>query len=87
MDAGTGKQLWKARSSAAGLILVDSHLVIFGSDGAVVVAEASPEGYEARARVKVSETGGYTFPSFSDGAIFVRTLDDIARVDVVAAQP
>ncbi len=86
LDAATGEQLWKARSSAAGLILVDSHLVIFGTDGAVVVAEASPEGYEARARVKVSETGGYTFPSFSNGGIFVRNLDDIARVDVVKPQ-
>ncbi len=86
VDAGTGEQLWKARSSAAGLILVDGHLVIFTADGAVVVAEASPEGYEEKARVKVSETGGYTFPSFSNGGIFVRNLDDIARVDVVTTE-
>lgn len=83
VNARTGEQLWKARSSAAGLILVDGHLVIFGTDGAVLVAEASPEGYEEKARVKVSETAGYTFPSFSDGGIFVRGLDDIGRVDVV----
>ncbi len=83
VDARTGEQLWKARSAAAGLILVDGHLVIFAADGAVVVAEASPEGYEEKARVKVSETAGYTFPSFSNGGIFVRNLDDIARVDVV----
>ncbi len=86
VDARTGEQLWKARSAAAGLILVDSHLVIFAADGAVVVAEASPEGYEEKARVKVSETAGYTFPSFSNGGIFVRNLDHIARVDVVTTQ-
>ncbi len=86
LDARTGEQLWKVRSAAAGLILVDGHLVIFAADGAVVVAEASPEGYEEKTRVKVSETGGYTFPSFSNGGIFVRNLDDIARVDVVKTE-
>jgi outer membrane protein assembly factor BamB len=82
VDAKTGERVWKERSEAAGLILVDGHLVIFDSDGAVVVAEASPEGFEVATRAKVSEEGGYTFPSFSDGGIFVRNMDSIARVDV-----
>jgi outer membrane protein assembly factor BamB len=86
VDPQTGELVWKARSSAAGLILVDGHLVIFAADGAVVVAEASPEGYKEKVRVKVSETAGYTFPSFSNGGIYVRNLDDIARVDVVPTQ-
>ena len=82
VDAATGERKWKERSKAAGLILVDDHLVIFLSDGAVVVSTASPEGYEERARVQAAKEGGYTYPSFSDGAIFVRNLADIARVNV-----
>ena len=78
----TGEQVWKTRLDASGLILVDGHLVVFSEDGNVVVIAASPEGYDEKARVKVSETGGYTFPSFSDGGVFVRNLDDIARVDI-----
>jgi outer membrane protein assembly factor BamB len=82
VDARTGARVWKERSEAAGLILVDGHLVIFASDGSLVVAEASPEGFEIATRAKVSEEGGFTFPSFSDGGIFVRNMESIARVDV-----
>lgn len=82
VNATTGERVWKERSEAAGLILVDGHLVIFASDGTVVVAEASPERFKEQTRAKVSEEGGFTFPSFSDGGIFVRTMDSIARVDV-----
>ena len=82
VHARTGEQTWKHRSDAAGLILVDEHLVIFDSSGDVVIGAASSEGFEEKSRVNVSEKGGYTFPSFSDGGIFVRNLTDIARVNV-----
>ena len=82
VDAANGEQLWKARSDAAGLLLVDGHLVIFAADGAVVVVEASTEGYREKGSREVAKKGVYTFPSFSDGAIYVRNLESIARVDV-----
>ncbi len=85
VDAASGERVWKTRSNAAGLVLVDGHLVIFDSDGSVIVAEASPDGYKERTRVKVAEKGGFTYPSFSDGAIFVRNLETIARIDVATA--
>ena len=82
VDAATGERKWKERSKAAGLILVDDHLVIFASDGRVVVAEASPAGYEEQASVRVDERAGFTYPSFSDGGVYVRNLHNIARIDV-----
>jgi outer membrane protein assembly factor BamB len=86
VDAEDGERVWKSRPPGGrGLILVDGHLVIFTNDGDVVVAQASPEGYAERARVNVSKYGTYTYPSFADDAIFVRNIDDIARVDIGAA--
>jgi outer membrane protein assembly factor BamB len=82
VSAATGEQAWKYRSDAAGLILVDDHLVIFDSQGEVIVAEPSPKGYNEKAKVRVSDKGGFTFPSFADGGIFVRNLESIARVNV-----
>ena len=82
VDAATGEQRWKARESASGLILVDGHLVVFGGEGEVVVGAARPEAFNAAARLKVAETGGYTFPTYSDGGVYVRNLEKIARVDV-----
>jgi len=72
-------------ANAAGLILVDGHLVLFATDGAVVVLEATPEAFRERARLQVTERAGYTYPSFSDGSIFVRNLERIARVQVTTA--
>lgn len=82
VDATDGKRKWKSRSDAAGLVLVDGHLVLFASDGDVVVGRASSDGFEERTRIKVAEKAGLTYPSFSDGNIFVRNLEKIARVEV-----
>jgi outer membrane protein assembly factor BamB len=82
VDASNGDQLWKHRADAAGLILVDGHLVLFASDGAVVIGEASPEGFEEKAKVQVSEEAGFTYPSFSDGGIYVRNMETISRVNI-----
>ena len=81
--AEDGERVWKSRPPGGkGLILVDGHLVIFGSQGDVVVAEATPEGYRERARTKVDEQGGFTAPSFAHGNVFVRNLQKIAAVRV-----
>lgn len=88
VDPSNGEKVWKSRPPGGrGLILVDGHLVVFANDGSVVVVEASPEGYREQARVKVSEAGTYTYPSFADGTFFVRNTKDFAGVTVGAAGP
>jgi enterochelin esterase-like enzyme/outer membrane protein assembly factor BamB len=95
-DPSAGERIWKSRPPGGrGLILVDGHLVVFANDGAVVAIEATPEGYREKARVEVSETGSYTYPSYADGTFFVRNTRDLAAVRVgpaparpaVAARP
>ena len=88
-----GKRVWRSRPPGGnGLILVDGHLVIFGPDGEIIVATASPDGYDEKARVPVSDRGSYTYPSFADGTIFARNTRNIAAVTVArgasrAAEP
>ena len=65
-----------------GLILVEDHLVIFGAKGNVVVAEATPEGYRERARTQALDGSSLTWPSFSDGRVFVRNLGEMAAVEI-----
>ena len=85
VDPETGKEIWKSRPPGGrGLILVDGHLVIMAPRGFVVVAEATPEGYREKARVRYSEAGSMSPPSFADGRIFVRNLTDIAAISVNA---
>ena len=86
VDAASGERVWKSRPPGGnGLIVLDDRLVIFGADGNLVLAEASPEGYREISRRKILERSGYTWPSFADGKVFLRNLDAIASVAIVKA--
>jgi enterochelin esterase-like enzyme/outer membrane protein assembly factor BamB len=83
VDATSGETVWKSRQPGVGnLVLVDGHLVILASNGDVVVAEATAEGYREKARVKALDRGYLTWPSFADGRVYVRNLTEIAGVAV-----
>ncbi|MCP4663697.1 MAG: PQQ-binding-like beta-propeller repeat protein [bacterium] len=88
VDPARGETVWKSRPPGGGqLVLVDGHLVILAPSGEVVVAEATPEGYREKARVKALERGSYTRPSFAGGRIYVRNLREIAAVGVADEAP
>lgn len=85
IDAETGDRVWRSRPpGGAGLILVDGRLVIWGAKGNVVVAEASPEGYNELARATVLDGSSLTWPAFAAGRVFVRNLDEMAAVAIGA---
>lgn len=85
MRASDGERVWRSRDPGGdGLILVDGHLVIFGAKGNVVVARATPAGYQERARTKALGGSALTWPAFSDGRVYVRNLDELAAVVVRA---
>lgn len=83
VDAATGKAVWKSRPPGDGfLILVDGHLVILTKNGSVHVAKASPDGYLEVASLQLFEDLAWTPPSFADGHLYVRSLGEVARVDI-----
>ncbi len=82
LDVKSGKVRWRSREPGGkGIIIVDGHLVILGAKGDVVIAKASNEGYEETIRHGVSDADGYSWPSFSDGVIYVRNLRHLAAVE------
>ncbi|MEM7349406.1 MAG: PQQ-binding-like beta-propeller repeat protein [Acidobacteriota bacterium] len=88
VDATTGERVWRSRPPGVGnLVLIDGHLVILIRSGEIVVAEATPEGYEEVLRVKALERGYFTRPSFAAGKIYVRNVTDISAIGVTAASP
>jgi outer membrane protein assembly factor BamB/enterochelin esterase-like enzyme len=87
VDAADGKAKWKSRSPGDGfLILVDGHLVILTKTGKVAVGAARPEGFEEAAAVEVFQDLAWTAPAVAGGSIFVRSLGEIARVEIVPAR-
>lgn len=84
VDAETGEAHWKSRAPGDGfLMLVDGHLVIQTKDGSLHVARATPDGYQEVASLELFEELAWAPPGFADGSIYVRSLNAIARVDLV----
>jgi len=83
IDANTGKKVWKSRSPGDGFpIMVDGHLIIQTKKGTMHIAQASPEGYEEVASLKVFDGLTWSPPSFANGRIYVRSLHEIASVEL-----
>ena len=84
VDQKTGKPRWKSRKPGDGfLIEVDGHLVIATKKGSVHVARVNPEKYEELAGIKVFENLVWAIPAYADNAIFVRSFQEIACVELV----
>ena len=85
VDPSTGKPHWKSRKPGDGfLIVVDGHLIIVTKEGGVHIATATADNYNEVVKLDLFEDLVWTVPSFSDGAIFIRSLAEIACVDIVA---
>jgi len=85
VDPKTGRPHWKSRKPGDGfLIAVDDKIAIITKEGRAHLINASPEKFEEIATVKLFNDLVWTVPSFADNAIFIRSLGEIARVDIVA---
>jgi len=85
IDASTGALRWRSRAPGDGFpILVDGHLVVATKDGQIAVAEATGEGFDAKASAAVFSRLVWTPPSFAEGRIFARdSYEEIAAIDIV----
>ncbi len=84
VDAETGKSTWRSRAPGDGfLILVDEHLVVVTKKtGEVHIIPATSEGFASVASTPAVGDVVWAHPSFADSAIFVRSMTEIARVDI-----
>jgi enterochelin esterase-like enzyme len=64
--------------------LLDGHLLIVAESGELVAVEATPAEYREKARVKILDTQSFTPVSFAHGHLFVRNLEQMARVKITA---
>ncbi len=83
VNAATGERAWRSRPPGDGfVILVDGHLVIMTKTGELHIAAASPAGYEEKANIKLFDGLTWTPPSFAEGRIYARSLQEIASVEI-----
>lgn len=83
VNAATGERVWRSRPPGDGfLILVDGHLVVLTKTGELHIAAASPAGYQEKASLKLFEGPTWTPPSFAEGRIYARSLQEIASIEI-----
>lgn len=87
VDAANGERVWKSRPpGGTGLILLGDRLVVFGAEGVVALARATPEGYVEEHRIEALDHSSYTWPSFSRGRLLVRSTSELACLRLVPAE-
>lgn len=81
--AETGEQKWVQRGYGKGsLIAADGLLYILSDQGQLILAEATPEGFREKGKLKVMEGKTWTSPVLSRGRLYLRDDDEMIVLDV-----
>lgn len=85
VDPETGVARWKSREPGDGfLITVGDWLIVSTKEGGLHLGLASEEGFEDVSHVKLFDDLVWSVPAVMGDAIYVRSLGEIARVDLVS---
>ncbi len=84
VELSSGKVRWSDESPGFGsLTAADGRLIVLGEEGQLMVARASPDGFEPSARASVLEGRCWTVPVLANGRIYCRNAaGDLVCVDV-----
>jgi outer membrane protein assembly factor BamB len=86
VDAATGERLWQVpRFGKGNLIAADGKLFMTTMNGELVVARASPTGYEEIGRAEVIGTTRQS-PTLAGGLLYLRDDEEIVCIDVAGAK-
>jgi len=85
ISAETGERQWVKRGLGKGsLIVADGLLIILSDLGKLVLAEATPEGYQEKAQAKVLDGKTWTSPSLAGRHLFLRDMNHLVCLDLAA---
>jgi len=84
LDHQTGQVKWSQKGMDTGsLCLADGKLIILSERGKLVIAEASPKGFEELASAQILQGKCWTVPVLANGRIYARNADgQLVCVDV-----
>jgi outer membrane protein assembly factor BamB len=84
-----GKEQWSEPGAAVGaLMAADGKLIIMGDHGELMIAPASPKGFQPTARAQVLGGKCWTSPVLANGFIYCRnSRGDVVAVDVRPKSP
>ncbi|MCZ6727098.1 MAG: PQQ-binding-like beta-propeller repeat protein [Acidobacteria bacterium] len=84
VEPATGELLWRSRAPGDGfLVAVGGELAVLTKVGDLHLGAAAAEGWQETSRIELFDDLARTAPSYSAGALYVRSLGEIARVELV----
>lgn len=87
MEFATGDITWQARAAGKGsLCYADGMLYMLGEGHSVVLAEATPEGYNETGRFEIQKHGrpAWAHPIVTGGKLYLRDQESLSVYDVAA---
>lgn len=75
----TGKSRWRQQMPAGSLVLAKDKLLVLLETGELILASADPSGYHEIARAQILGNGVRASPALSDGFLYARSKDKLAR--------
>lgn len=86
LDPASGELLWRSREPGDGfLISIGDQLAVLTKTGSLHLGPANPGGWSEIQSLELFDDLAWTPPSYDQGSIYVRSLGEIARVDLVRA--
>lgn len=83
LDADSGELLWRSRSPGDGFFAAaDDRMVVLTKRGSLHLGMAGRQGWEEEARLQVFSGASWTEPTIVQNSIFVRSVGEMARVDL-----
>ena len=83
IDQKTGKSLWKSRNPGDGFLIgVGDHLIVITKKGKLHIGKADAKGFSEIDSLQIFKNLSWSVPAFSRNAIFVRSLGEIACVEL-----
>jgi outer membrane protein assembly factor BamB len=91
-DWATGKTMWVEAGTGAGAILeAENRLYLHSEEGAVILAEATPEAYREKGRfmppdrpqrTRTAMEKAWAYPVVANGRLYIRELDSLWCYDI-----
>ena len=85
IDPVKGKVVWKKPFTTGSVIAAEKQLVILTEKGELVIAPASPNGFEPTARGQILGATTRAIPALADGRLYARDGKNLVCIDLAPA--
>lgn len=83
VEFATGEEKWVSRAAGKGkLVVADNQIILLNEDGKLMLAPASPDGFEPTAEARLLAGTCYTSPSLANGKLYIRSDKEMVCVEM-----